>query len=171
MIKQIHASEFKEMPWRNGKGITTELYRIPAEDPAQFNFRLSVARISQDAPFSIFPEIDRHMLILEGKGVMLIQDGKHLKLTDDGQYYSFPGEAKIESRLLEGQVLDFNVMTKRNWGESSVHLAENEKIRSTAHFTFIYQHGPKPSLYILEPNDEMHINQPSIIIELKLNNA
>ena len=171
MIKQIHASDFKEMPWKNGKGITTELYRIPGDDPSQFNFRLSVARISQDAPFSIFPDIDRHMLILEGKGIMLIQDGKHLKLTDDGQYYSFPGETKIESRLLEGPVLDFNVMTKRNWGESTVHLGEMEKIKNKADFTFVYQHGPKPCLYILENEDEMKITQPSVIIELKLNNV
>lgn len=169
MIKQLGPSDFKNMPWKNGSGITTELYKIPSEHDADFNFRLSVAKITQDSPFSIFQGIDRHMLILEGTGVQLFIPNKHLKITDDGQYFSFRGEDKIDSKLLEGPVTDFNVMTRRNWGESTLHLSDHEKYICKSHHSFIYQHTSPPSLWVLDKGDEMNIDKPSIIVELKIN--
>ena len=73
-----------------------------------------MASVASDGPFSFFPGVDRQLLILEGGGLELtFQDGRQLVLERLGLPLSFAGEEPIASRLLDGPVLDFNVMTRR----------------------------------------------------------
>ena len=52
------------MPWKNGGGVTSELARSPQAD--EFDWRLSVAEVATDGPFSQFPGIDRLLVLLSG---------------------------------------------------------------------------------------------------------
>ncbi|MBM7325185.1 HutD family protein, partial [Agrobacterium sp. S2] len=48
------------MPWKNGGGVTTEIIVHPAKaSMADFDWRISMANVAQDGPFSIFPGVDR----------------------------------------------------------------------------------------------------------------
>lgn len=103
-------------PWKNGGGLTREIVCQPPEaDLARFDWRVSIAHIASDGPFSAFPGVDRVITLLEGGGVQLdSSDGSVAHcLGTPWQPFAFAGEARIDSRLLGGPCEDFNVMTRR----------------------------------------------------------
>ena len=103
-------------PWKNGGGVTREIVcQPPGAGMDSFDWRVSIAHIASDGPFSAFPCIDRVITLLRGGGVHLSStDGQvnHLLGTPLAPF-AFAGEAAIHSRLLEGDCHDFNVMTRR----------------------------------------------------------
>lgn len=115
-ILKLDIADFKSMPWKNGKGFTTELIIDPpwASVSGDFCWRLSMARVSESAPFSCLVGVDRTILILEGNGIELDFGvyGKNL-LSTILSPVTFKGEWDTYGRLLDGPCLDFNVMTKR----------------------------------------------------------
>jgi uncharacterized protein len=115
-------------PWKNGAGITREIAVGPKDaGAAEFDWRLSIAEVERDAPFSAFPGIDRCIVLLRGAGM-------HLRSTD-GRIdhpldrplapFHFSGDVALEATLVNGPSSDFNVMTRRGeWScELSVHHA------------------------------------------------
>ena len=107
-----------------------------------FDCRISMASVASDGPFSFFPGVDRQLLILEGGGLELtFQDGRQLVLERLGVPLSFAGEEPIASRLLDGPVLDFNVMTRRGIEEQSLsylQLMPGECIRDRQHAVMLF---------------------------------
>ena len=57
-------------PWKNGAGLTREI-AFGGASAADFDWRLSVAEVVRDAPFSAFPGIDRCITLLRGAGMHL----------------------------------------------------------------------------------------------------
>ena len=55
--------------WKNGGGTTRELLAWPS--PADWVFRLSVAEVQADGPFSSFAGVQRWFAVLSGAGVRL----------------------------------------------------------------------------------------------------
>jgi environmental stress-induced protein Ves len=111
----LRASEFRTMPWKNGGGETTEIVVSPlGASMDDFDWRISMARVASDGPFSIFPGIDRSLTLLEGAGMTLdiAGMGPH-HLTTISQPLAFPGDVPVQSRLDAGPILDLNVMTRR----------------------------------------------------------
>lgn len=115
-------------PWKNGGGITYQLAIFPTNSTLDnFIWRVSIASINSNGPFSIFSNIDRVLLLLQGAGVELYSTTKpenpkllHTmnKLLDP---YYFKGEESIASVLMNNQqCMDFNVMTHREKCNSSV---------------------------------------------------
>lgn len=100
-----------EVPWKNGGGVTRELV-LEGGDP--FEWRLSAATIDRDGPFSEFVGVDRVLVLLRGGGVVLDIDGSMVRLVGPGAGVSFAGEARVDSRLLDGPTLDLNLMTRRS---------------------------------------------------------
>ncbi|MFB2655550.1 HutD/Ves family protein [Shewanella xiamenensis] len=118
-IQIIRYIECESSLWKNGGGSTKQLLISPKDaDLTNFDYRISIATISSDGPFSIFPGIDRQLCILEGEGVKLLmpENGakpSELLLRPNQAAFCFSGETQIESQLLDKQIIDFNVMTKR----------------------------------------------------------
>lgn len=109
----IRSGNYRRMVWKNGGGITTEIARSPAAGD-DFDWRISIAEIAQDGDFSIFPEVDRELMLLDGGGVELLI-GSEASVVLDTRYrkHAFPGEAPVSCRLLDGPTRDFNVMVRR----------------------------------------------------------
>jgi environmental stress-induced protein Ves len=114
-VKRFTKEQFKIMPWKNGGGETTELIKL-----GDFDFRISIARVERDGPFSIFSMIDRILLILQGAGCELKMKNQSIELNTHTQPFHFAGEEEINCTLLNGALIDFNVMVNRNWGEATV---------------------------------------------------
>lgn len=118
-IQIIRYEECESSLWKNGGGSTKQLLISPKDaDLTNFDYRISIATISSDGPFSIFPGIDRQLCILEGEGVKLLMSENGAKpsellLRPNQATFCFSGETQIESQLLDKQIIDFNVMTKR----------------------------------------------------------
>lgn len=96
------------VPWRNGGGITHELAAWP--DLGAWRWRISVAEVARDGPFSRFDGIDRHFAVLSGAGVCLSFADRTVTLTAQDPVFSFAGDAACDCRLLAGPTLDFNLM-------------------------------------------------------------
>lgn len=114
-MRIIPSHGYRRMPWKNGGGETTEVFASPAGSALDaFDWRVSMARVAIDGPFSLFPDIDRTLIVLTGEGVMLdIAERGSTKLDRHSTPYAFPGDIAISSRLLKGPIDDLNVMTRR----------------------------------------------------------
>jgi environmental stress-induced protein Ves len=113
-VERIDLREIAPQPWKNGAGLTREL-AFGGPDSTAFDWRLSVAEVERDAPFSAFPGIDRCIVLLRGAGMRLRSaDGRiDHALTDPLVPFPFPGEAALTATLVAGPSRDFNVMTRR----------------------------------------------------------
>jgi hypothetical protein len=109
----IAANEYRRERWKNGRGWTREIVRAPADGP--WNWRLSIAEIEQDAPFSEFPGIDRELVLLQGNGLRLrFADGEIHTLHPPHQRLRFAGERAVSGELVDGLTHDFNLMWRRD---------------------------------------------------------
>ena len=151
-MKRFSAKDFREMPWKNGGGVTTELLCIPDASTSGFLLRISRAKVEKDGPFSFFPGIDRKLLILEGAGCRLSFLDKEEVLVP-GSILEFPGEAPIDCKLIDGSLIDFNVMINRMWGTAQVLISKD-----LANAQFAY-HLRTETLYQFD-QDEVKVDFP-----------
>ncbi|SRR5579859_393290 len=109
----LPASHRAAQPWKNGGGVTREVAAFPPGAGMDvFDWRVSIAEVASDGPFSNFPDIDRTLTILTGAGIALEMGGDKLRLLP-GRPVSFPGDQPAAATLLDGPVTDLNVMTRR----------------------------------------------------------
>jgi environmental stress-induced protein Ves len=124
-LQRFNVADLPAMPWKNGGGVTREIVCQPSgADMGSFDWRVSIAHIASDGPFSAFPGIDRVITLLSGGGVHLSSaDGQvNHRLDSPLAPFVFSGEAAIHARLLEGACHDFNVMTRRAVCSASLQL-------------------------------------------------
>ncbi|WP_395683393.1 HutD family protein [Dokdonella sp.] len=103
---------YQRTRWKNDGGWTTEVARSGGDD---FRWRVSIAEIESNGPFSSFPGVERDLLLLEGNGIELdIDDAPPRKLVQRFERVHFAGEARVDCRLVAGPTRDFNVMARRD---------------------------------------------------------
>lgn len=101
-------------PWKNGAGVTREVAAFPPRSGLEsFDWRVSIAEVTEDGPFSLFPGVDRTLIVLSGEGVALEVAGRSSRLRPGEAPYSFPGDQPTGCALLGGPVTDLNIMTRR----------------------------------------------------------
>lgn len=112
-MRLIRQSRYRRQPWKNGGGETIEVAVFPpGASTENFDWRVSMARVENDGPFSAFASIDRTLTVLDGAGIALSLAGREtVEITD--QPHSFPGDIATSARLLDGPITDLNVMTRR----------------------------------------------------------
>jgi len=108
------------MPWRNGGGTTTEIYVHPEGsglDGTPFDWRVSIADVAADGPFSVFAGYDRTIMCIAGEG-MILSGGAEGDIDVRARFVprAFRGEWSIVSRLVAGPIRDFNLMVHRSRG-------------------------------------------------------
>jgi hypothetical protein len=122
MIRLLAPSDYCSMPWKNGGGRTTEIAtHPPAAALDSFVWRVSIADVGRDGPFSRFPGVDRALVLLEGAGMRLTGGDRDVELSRPFEPFRFSGDESIECTLLAGPVRDFNAMFRR--GAASGRLA------------------------------------------------
>lgn len=94
-------------PWKNKGGVTRE---IAAQiDGERLVWRLSVADVETDGPFSIFPGASRVLTVIEGAGLRLAHAGGVIAAAP-GRPVRFSGDVAIDCTLVAGSVRDFNLI-------------------------------------------------------------
>jgi environmental stress-induced protein Ves len=127
----LKAADYRRMPWRNGAGSTTELVVSPElvalGSGERFLFRVSIADVGSDGPFSRFDGYDRHIMLLSGAG-MVVDCGAHgaIDLTKPREPRSFSGDWNVVGRLVDGPVRDFNLMVDRSRASSTLEVTSFE---------------------------------------------
>jgi environmental stress-induced protein Ves len=115
-MNRFNVHDLPAMPWKNGGGVTREIVCQPlGASMSDFDWRVSIAQIASDGPFSIFPGIDRVITLLNGGGVHLQSKDAQVdhRLDTPLVPFAFVGESSVHARLLAGNCHDFNVMTRR----------------------------------------------------------
>lgn len=142
-MRKFTDADYVRMPWKNGGGITTQLAVAPNGAVLDnFDWRISTAQVNAAGPFSAFPGIDRSLAVLQGAGLVLhIDDGTPFMLTSANNPLPFTGEQRVHAELIDGPILDFNVMTRRGRYTHMLHAMQidgRRQIDRQADLVFIY---------------------------------
>lgn len=117
MLRLIRSADITPTPWKNGGGSTRTLAQWPAESSlSDFLWRISVARIERDGPFSGFAGVDRTLILLDGAGMLLDLAGRPTRVDPTTPRVDFAGEDAPGCRLIDGPTSDFNLMWARTAG-------------------------------------------------------
>jgi len=125
-MRILRAGQHRRMPWKNGGGETTEIIASPQGTGLdEFDWRISMARVAADGPFSRFAGIERTLCVIEGEGIALeIAGAAEVVLTQASSPFHFAGDVRVRSRLVEGPITDLNVMTRRGrWSHKVARLS------------------------------------------------
>ena len=113
-LQLIPAHEYRRERWRNGLGWTREILRS-SENGEDWDWRLSIAEIECDGPFSSFPGIERELVLLHGHGVRLRFDNGDVRDVEPPHgRVRFAGEHVVSGELIDGPTHDFNLMWRRD---------------------------------------------------------
>jgi len=114
MITIVPKSDFRTVPWKNGKGQTIELAINEGGSLVQFDWRLSMATVVEDGEFSNFSGYHRNLVLIEGNGLTLTHDIIHTdRLTKLLDFASFDGGSNTQAQIINGAIKDFNIMTAK----------------------------------------------------------
>lgn len=114
------AADLPRVPWRNGQGLTTEL--AMGGSPADFAWRVSLAEVAQSGDFSLFPGIDRTIMLVEGEAMVLhLPDRAHALERDVP--FAFDGGLAVACTV-ERPTRDLNLMTRRGTTTGTIEVLD-----------------------------------------------
>ncbi|MFI5807093.1 HutD family protein [Streptomyces sp. NPDC051561] len=135
-MKLLRAADRTAVAWKNGGGVTREIAGGPeGAGMTDFLWRVSLANVAADGPFSVFPGVDRILTMVEGMGMDLtLEDpgtgdvpGPGTRLVDTRYVpQHFPGDVPTHCRLLNGTVVNLNVMHRRGRASAQVEVVRGD---------------------------------------------
>ncbi|NYE37806.1 hypothetical protein F4692_002939 [Nocardioides cavernae] len=102
--RTVRSADVPPQPWANGGGTTREL--AVADDGA---WRVSLADVDRDGPFSTFAGRLRVLTLVEGPVLDLTVDGEP-HVVEPQRPFAFPGAATVVASVPEGPVRVLNVV-------------------------------------------------------------
>src|SRR5262245_24770849 len=132
MIRIIRSADYPTRPWKNGGGTTRDIAESPPGAALDvFDWRLSLAQVDRDGPFSRFDNVDRTLVLLSG-AMTLHEQGCRIYLVRH-EPVMFEGEREIAATVPGEATLDFNVMTRRGRARHVVrHESFSRRVSVTA---------------------------------------
>lgn len=116
-VRLLPAVERVTVPWKNGGGVTREIVAgPPGAAMDDFEWRVSLAEVGADGPFSAFAGVDRILTLVEGAGMDLTVGDERRRVDTRYAPQGFPGDLPTDCRLLAGPVVNLNVMWRRGGG-------------------------------------------------------
>ena len=149
MIELIRADQYTKMLWKNGAGFTLEIARSQGE--IEFDWRISMADVTTSGPFSLFPNKQRIISVLDGKGMVLQVDDLPAKTLNQGDIFTFHGESQVQSELVDGAIRDLNLIydsAKFHARFQRVEGTEEQTFLSSADLIFIFNQGGKTQVNV-----------------------
>ena len=127
----VRFTELPVVPWRNGGGLTREVVSSEGSGPQGFDWRISIADVTEPGPFSVFPGVDRVITLVEGERMDLVIEGVehvlHLR-----EPFGFHGASQTSCSLPAGPTRDLNVMTRSDRMSASVAVRDLPETRPIA---------------------------------------
>ncbi|MYT31520.1 HutD family protein [Streptomyces sp. MspMP-M5] len=116
------------VPWRNGGGLTREVAaHPPGADWDAFAWRVSLAEVTRDGPYSPLPGVRRILTVVAGAGLELTVGGVVHRLPGRHRPFAFSGAAATDSRLLDGPVVNLNVMVREGRTAAGVEMVRGSR--------------------------------------------
>lgn len=106
----VRADDIAPRPWANGGGRTRELIAGPRG--GHWRWRLSLAELETDGPFSALPSVRRWFVLVEGDAVELEFDDRVLALRPGDPPLEFDGALPPHCRMHGGRARALNLMLR-----------------------------------------------------------
>lgn len=133
-VRILRAAGRTAAVWKNGGGVTREIaVRPEGAGTDDFTWRVSLADVAADGPFSAFPGVDRTLTLAEGAGMDLVVGGVRRLVDERFAPQDFAGDEDTDCRLLAGPVVNFNVMYRRGAVRAQTAVVRG-RLGLTAHF-------------------------------------
>lgn len=111
------------MPWANGRGTSYEI-ASDRNDSGEWTWRLAMAPVNEDGPFSRIECVNRSLAVVEGAGMRLSVDRKKLQCLPM-QVVRFRGDAITDATLLDGPITDINLMVRRKEADGEMAIVSD----------------------------------------------
>lgn len=121
-VRHLRFADYRVTKWRNGNGETREIASAavsvgaasvgPAaiDLGAPLDWRISMASVTEDAPFSRFPGVVRTLGVVDGAGIELTVAGRSQLIGVGDEPAVFAGDVPASARPIDGPVFDLNLM-------------------------------------------------------------
>ncbi|MEO7374258.1 MAG: HutD family protein [Terrimesophilobacter sp.] len=111
-VRHLRFAEYRVTPWKNGNGVTREIASAAASvgTDAPPDWRISMATVTEDVPFSSFPGVLRTLGVADGAGIELTVAGQSRLIGVGDEPAVFAGDVPASARPLNGPVFDLNLM-------------------------------------------------------------
>lgn len=106
----IKLQDYKKMLWKNGKGFTYEIAKDETQE--EYDWRISMAEIKENGPFSNFAQYQRVISVLKGEGIKLSIDKSPEHTITPFEPFLFSGDSETYCTLIKDPVEDFNLIYK-----------------------------------------------------------
>jgi hypothetical protein len=136
----VDANRVQAQPWRNGGGHTRELLAWPAAQ--DWLFRISLAQVTQDGPFSSFPGIERWIALVEGAGMTLRFASETRRLAVGQEPLEFDGALAPDCSLERGATADLNLMVDRSRGSGRLACAGDRQWTDASPWRGVFAASP-----------------------------
>ncbi|MFH8571553.1 HutD family protein [Streptomyces sp. NPDC017993] len=124
----LRAAERTAAPWSNGGGVTREVaVHPPGSGWDAFDWRVSLAEVTRDGPYSPLSGVQRILTVVEGAGTELTVDGRTHLLTGRFRPFTLPGDAVTEGRLPAGPIVNLNVMLRDGRAAATVEMVRGRR--------------------------------------------
>lgn len=128
-MQHFNLRDLPQQPWNNGRG-STRLVASAGDGSSGtgFYWRVSVAEIAENCPFSIFPGVDRIAIVLENGPLRLCQANALDELAlpryvaSQNKPIAFDGALELHAYIISKPVLCLNIMTRRGAAQAEVHV-------------------------------------------------
>ena len=164
----IRQTDFVKGRWPNGAGVTWDIAFAPHDaSPSRFDWRFATAAIEQDAPFSVFPGVDRVITLVDGDGFSLDVEG--FGIIGIGQPFmpaSFPGDLPTLCRLTRGPSQVLNLLLSRGRFAAEVHLFEagtNFVVPAACEVALIFALAGAPALTVKNDRADLRAGDAAIV--------
>ncbi|MFF2924774.1 HutD family protein [Streptomyces celluloflavus] len=124
----LRAAGRTAVAWRNGGGVTREVaVHPPGAGWDAFDWRVSLAEVTADGPYSPLPGVRRILTVVAGAGTELTVAGTSRLRADRYRPLAFPGGAATAGRLLHGPVVNLNVMLREGRARATVEMVRGSR--------------------------------------------
>ena len=111
------------MPWANGRGTSHEI-ASDRNEAGEWTWRLAMAPVNEDGPFSRIECVNRSLAVVDGAGMLLSVDRKKLQCLPM-QVVQFRGDAITEATLTDGPIMDINLMVRRKEADGEMTIVSD----------------------------------------------
>ena len=112
----ITKAQQQRSEWAGGSTLQLQIHPADATlAERNFAWRLSSATVNQGGAFSQFAGFGRWLGIRQGAGLTLQIDEHHLTLSQRSHLIWFSGDAKTSAELIDGPVVDINLILAPGW--------------------------------------------------------
>jgi environmental stress-induced protein Ves len=145
-MKRFALQDFAPEQWQNGGG-TTRTMASRGKPGAPFDWRVSVAEIAEDGPFSVFMGVDRTAVVLKNGPLRLTDEAapgqakKTILVALSLFPLHFKGEARLFAHIGESPVLCLNVMTRRASTIATVSIISSARAEPVQPDTLLFASG------------------------------